>query len=380
LAQSVAVPVDRERDGVSVLNGVRRVKKRLLVLTRYTRDGASSRLRTMQYRPWLEGEQFDVEYLPFFDRQYLRQVYGGSGRLTGFLGSLVRRLRNLPQEETLSLVWVEKEVVPWLPWLLEARLWPEKVPVVLDFDDAIFHRYDQHRSAAVRFVLGDKIDRAMARASLVTAGNRYLCDRAERAGATCVRRVPTVVDLDRYPVESMKRSELQARVGWIGTPQTWALYGEPMYRRLVPTLKRTGSVFVAVGAALEFSRAETLQVVPWSEGTEAEYLQSMDLGIMPLPKTHWAKGKCGYKLIQYMASRLPVIASPVGVNEEIVEHGVNGFLADSEEAWIRAVEHLVEDPALRHRMGVSGRRKVEEDFSLQQWAPQVATLLARVAL
>jgi hypothetical protein len=70
------------------------VKKRLLVLTRYTRDGASSRLRTMQYRPWLEGEQFDVEYLPFFDRQYLRQVYGGSGRLTGFLGSLVRRLRN----------------------------------------------------------------------------------------------------------------------------------------------------------------------------------------------------------------------------------------------------------------------------------------------
>jgi glycosyltransferase involved in cell wall biosynthesis len=153
-----------------------------------------------------------------------------------------------------------------------------------------------------------------------------------------------------------------------------------MYRRLVPTLKRTGSVFVAVGAALEFSRAETLQVVPWSEGTEAEYLQSMDLGIMPLPKTHWAKGKCGYKLIQYMASRLPVIASPVGVNEEIVEHGVNGFLADSEEAWIRAVEHLVEDPALRHRMGVSGRRKVEEDFSLQQWAPQVATLLARVAL
>jgi len=105
----------------------------------------------------------------------------------------------------------------------------------------------------------------------------------------------------------------------------------------------------------------------------------MDIGIMPLPDSPWARGKCGYKLIQYMACGLPVVASPVGVNRQIVEHGVNGFLAETDDEWREALATLVADPDLRRRMGAAGRKKVEADYSLQVYGPKVAAMLRDVA-
>ena len=105
----------------------------------------------------------------------------------------------------------------------------------------------------------------------------------------------------------------------------------------------------------------------------------MDIGIMPLTDTPWARGKCGYKLIQYMACGIPVIASPVGVNAELVEHGVNGFLASSDAEWAETLQTLLHDPDLRARMGEAGRRKVEREYSLQVWGPRVAHMLRDVA-
>jgi hypothetical protein len=106
----------------------------------------------------------------------------------------------------------------------------------------------------------------------------------------------------------------------------------------------------------------------------------MDIGIMPLTDTPWARGKCGYKLIQYMACGLPVVASPVGVNADIVEHGVNGFLASTETEWRSALGTLLSDANLRHRMGMAGRQKIERDYSLQVWAPKVAGMLHDAAI
>jgi len=107
-------------------------------------------------------------------------------------------------------------------------------------------------------------------------------------------------------------------------------------------------------------------------------IQSMAIGVMPLPDTPWTRGKCGYKLIQYMACGLPVIASPVGVNAEIVEHGVNGFLAETDAEWREALVTLLRDPDLRSRMGAAGRQKVEKQYSIQVWGPRVAGMLSQV--
>ena len=117
----------------------------------------------------------------------------------------------------------------------------------------------------------------------------------------------------------------------------------------------------------------------WDEATETGEIGKFDVGIMPLPDNPWERGKCGFKLIQYMACGKPVVASPVGVNREIVVDGVNGFLASSHDEWVRALERLKSDPELRRTMGANGRRMVEEKYCLQVTAPRLHRLLLEAA-
>lgn len=333
----------------------------------------------MQYRPWLENAGFGVEYLSLFDDAYLERLYLGKIVKADVLRYYARRIAQLLRRSRPNLAWIEYEALPWLPWTVERALLPASVPIVSDYDDAVFHRYDQHRLAPVRWTLGRKIDRVMQRSALVTVGNAYLADRARRAGAETVEIAPTVVDLSQYTVRAEPPATSPAQVGWIGTPNTWEAFGKTLFAQLDDTLAVQGARFRAVGARLQPESSGALDIVPWSEDTEVSAIQSMDIGVMPLPDTPWARGKCGYKLIQYMACGLPVVASPVGVNTEIVEHGVNGFLAETDAEWHEAIETLLSDADLRRRMGAAGRKKVEERYSLQVWGPRVAQMLRRVA-
>ncbi len=350
-----------------------------LMVTRYDALGASSRLRHMQYAPALAQAGFETTFDPFFDGEYLARLYAGQSTSLPALGAYARRVRQLARAEGYDVLWLEKEALPWLPWALEKRLLPRGVPLVVDFDDAVFHNYDLHRSGAVRRVLGDKIDRLMASAVLVTAGNPYLAARARAAGAARVEVVPTVVDLDAYRVAPAPAPGEPARIGWIGTPSTWGAYAEPLMPLLTRSAAQAGARILAVGAGKAATAHPLLDSEPWSEESEVSRIQAMSIGIMPLGDTPWARGKCGYKLLQYMACGLPVVASPVGVNAGIVEHGVNGFLADNEGEWHDAITALLNNPALRQRMGAAGRRKVEEHYALGVWAPRVADMLLGAA-
>jgi glycosyltransferase involved in cell wall biosynthesis len=263
--------------------------------------------------------------------------------------------------------------------MFERAILSASVPIVCDYDDAVFHRYDRHRFAPIRWLLGRKIDQIMQRSRLVTSGNKYLADRARRAGAARVEIVPTVINKSHYTVRSVTSADSSLQVGWIGTPSTWADYGKALYSQLDGMLAANGARFKAVGAKLEADSVGTLDIVPWSEDSEVSAIRSMDIGVMPLLDTPWERGKCGYKLIQYMACGLPVVASPVGVNRDIVEHGVNGFLAESDDEWRTAIRTLLGDAELRRRMGAAGRRKVEMQYTLQVWGPRVAQMLRCVA-
>jgi glycosyltransferase involved in cell wall biosynthesis len=117
----------------------------------------------------------------------------------------------------------------------------------------------------------------------------------------------------------------------------------------------------------------------WDEATETAEIGNFDVGIMPLPDNPWERGKCGFKLIQYMACGKPVVASPVGVNREIVVEGVNGFLASTQKEWVDALLRLKENPALRRTMGERGRRMVEERYCLQVTAPRLQRILLDAA-
>ncbi len=215
--------------------------------------------------------------------------------------------------------------------------------------------------------------------ALVMAGNAYLADRAHKAGASHISIVPTVVDADAYgrQLGGLPQSNPRSRIGWIGTPSTWHQYMVPMLPMLKDLALKHYAIVRVVGATV--ASDDVIEVLPWSESEESEMIQGMDVGLMPLDDSPWARGKCGYKIIQYMACGIPVVASPVGVNADIVQHGVTGFLASTDAEWREAIETLLGDSGLRQRMGEAGRRRMEEHYSLQTWAPRVAALLKEAA-
>jgi glycosyltransferase involved in cell wall biosynthesis len=168
-------------------------------------------------------------------------------------------------------------------------------------------------------------------------------------------------------------------VGWIGSPST-----QEYLRHIGPALARfcaeTGGRVQAIGVEERFQlEGVPLEAVPWSKETELAALQALDVGIMPLADSPWERGKCGFKLIQYMACGLPVVASPVGANREIVIDGETGALAATQDEWVSALKSLAGDAARRRRMGEAGRARVVSGYSLQAVAPRLAALLRRAA-
>jgi glycosyltransferase involved in cell wall biosynthesis len=347
---------------------------RILLLSRYSRLGSSSRVRSYQYLPHLKANGIDVTVAPLLGDDYIRDVYAGRRKNLGdLLSAYLRRLWYLIKSDHFDLLWIEYEILPWLPAWAEAILSRLGVPYVVDYDDAVFHRYDMHPNSLVRGLLASKIDAVMSRAALVIVGNDYLADRAMRAGAKRLECLPTVVDLDRYPV-GPKGENSVFTIGWIGSPIT-ARYLHAVEPALSEVCKSSNARLVLVGSGQVKLKGVPLEIRPWLEETEVVDIQSFDVGIMPIPDDPWSRGKCGYKLIQYMACSRPLVASPVGVNQKIVENGVNGFLATTIRDWGNALQALRDSSNLRKCMGRAGRHKVEMEYCIQVTAPRLVSLL-----
>ena len=351
---------------------------RILLLSRYSLLGPSSRLRHYQFLPALAEAGMSVAVAPLLPDSYLEALYAGRARsLCRIARAYAGRIGQMLATRRFDLLWIEKELLPWLPYGAEGWFLRSAPPYIVDFDDAWFHHYDRSRWPLVRRLLGQKLDQVMRRAALVTVGNAYLAGRAQSAGARSIEILPTVVDLARYPAVPSPAGEKPV-IGWIGSPITGHyldLIAGPL-ERLVMEQKARLSLVGANPGALGTLPSERH---PWHEDTEAQHIAAFDIGLMPLDDTPWERGKCGYKLIQYMACGKPVVASPVGVNRDIVEHGVNGFLAETPQEWTDALRRLAADPDLRRRLGAAGRAKVERHYSLSGTAPHLIQLLRTAA-
>jgi glycosyltransferase involved in cell wall biosynthesis len=311
----------------------------------------------------------EVSVVPLFSDAYLQTLYQGGLSWREVLTGYGRRLLVLLRVRHFDVVIIEKELFPYLPAVVERLLGAMSVPYVADYDDALFHRYDRHPSGLVRGMLGRKIDAVMRHSAVVVAGNEYLAERARQAGASRVEVIPTVVDTARYLPRQGSAKDIPV-VGWIGTPNT-SRYLLPLLP-VFEALRREMSVrFVAVGAREVDFDGTPVEALAWSEDTEVASIQHFDIGIMPLEDSPWERGKCGYKLIQYMACGLPVVASPVGVNLEIVVPEENGLLADTPDEWKRVIRRLLQGGAsVRESMGRFGRNRIEGWYSLQTQAPR----------
>jgi glycosyltransferase involved in cell wall biosynthesis len=353
---------------------------KILLLTRYERLGASSRVRFLQFLPALERQGFEFDVEPLLDNAYVRALYGGPPvGLAHHPTAYVRRLRALLRRRRHDLIWLEKEALPWVPAAVETLL-TDGLPVVVDFDDAWFLRYEQNGNPLIRQLMSDKIDAVMRAATIVVAGNDFIAERARQAGARRVEIVPSVIDLDRYAPQAVARpaDPRPMIAGWIGIPLN-AHYLEALAAalRAVADRVRLHIVGAAAPAALAGLPVDTF---PWTEDSEISRIEAFDIGLMPLDDTPWERGKCAYKLLQVMAAGKPVVASPVGANRSAVRHEVNGLLAGTTEQWTEAFTRLADDPALRLRMGRAARGTVERDYSLAAALPKIAAILRDAAI
>lgn len=343
-------------------------KKRVLILCLHRPDRSpSQRFRFEQYLPFLSehGYEFDFSYL--LDAEADRTFYR-PGHLPGKLAivtrSVARRLRETRAVRRYDLAFVQREAF-MLGTAYFERAIGARVPLIFDFDDAIWMQVVSEANRRLAFLKDASKTASIIRASaLVFAGNEFLAAYARQHNPR-VAIVPTTIDTQQYRRVDLPRPEGAVCIGWSGSFSTIE-----HFRTAIPALRRVrdayGSrvTFKIIGDGSYHSTELDTHGEPWRAATEVQDLSAIDVGIMPLPDTEWARGKCGLKGLQYMALGIPTLMSPVGVNQEIIQPGVNGYLPATEDEWVRDLSRLVEDAALRARIGAAGRETVERRYSV----------------
>jgi glycosyltransferase involved in cell wall biosynthesis len=301
-------------------------------------------------------------------------VYGDT-RLPGLLrrprplyqpAALPARLWELRDLREDDLVFFQRPMLEW-PFVWLERLARRGRRAVYDFDDAIY------LNAFGR----PKLRALVALVDQVIAGNRTLAEAAAAPEKTTV--IPTTIDTARFlPQPTRPARGADVVVGWTGTHGNYrqlAVAQEAIAR----ALRRTSARFLVIcdrppPPALAPLRPEYL---PWRPESEAEDLARIDVGVMPLPDSAYARGKCAFKLLQHMALARPAVASPVGANRDVVTAGVDGYLAKDDAAWEEALVTLIDDPDLRARVGAAARARVEAAYSLAAVIPQYLAVIER---
>ena len=355
---------------------------RVLALSPIPEEGAGCRFRIAQYVPRLREAGFDVTIRAFYTPAFFRFVYRHghyARKLTMFLGLVVRRLTQLLELGRYDLVFLYREAIPIGPPLVEWIVAARGIPIVYDFDDAIFLPAVSDANKAISFLkYPGRVAQILRRSRQVVVGNEFLAAYARTRNAA-VTVIPTAVDTTRFVPRDAPPHEDPSRelvVGWIGSPTTF-----PYLQQLAEVLRTVAArrpftlKVSGAGTPVTFPGLKVLEV-PWSLADEVNLFNTCDIGVYPLTDDEWAKGKCGFKAIQFMACGVPVVVAAVGVNREIVSDGENGFLAATPAEWMEKLERLLTDPALRARFAAAGRRTIEARYSLDVTAPRLAGVLA----
>jgi glycosyltransferase involved in cell wall biosynthesis len=341
----------------------------LLILSRYGNLGASSRLRMLQYINFFENYGYKIHFDPFFNDKDLDYAYqNGNYSFSIFISACFRRIKILLKSKSYDLIWIEKEALPWIPAFVESLLLKNK-KYIIDFDDAIFHNYDLSNNFIIKLFLKNKIKYILKFCTLATCGNEYLRKYVNDNSQTESILIPTVIDFIKYSSINVKKKNLiNPTIVWIGTKHT-IKYLDIIKDAIIKLSESYNFTLRIIGVTNYYIPNINIELYEWCEDTEIGLIKECNIGIMPLYNNQWEMGKCGYKLIQYMASGLPVIASPVGVNLEIVENNMNGFLAKNTSEWYYYFKLLFENQDLMQKLGINGTKKVEQKYSLQYCAP-----------
>ncbi|HPA17697.1 MAG TPA: glycosyltransferase [Verrucomicrobiae bacterium] len=339
----------------------------------YSTFDPASRFRFIQYRPhfkkagWRALVRPNIPPRPF-PRPFHKQPWKSRYKLAlRWLREIARR-RDIRDAASVNVVFVNRDTLDWdIGW--EQALLRSNPRVIYDFDDAIYFGEQ-----------GPQVQWMCENARWVTAGNEYLANHARRF-TDRVTVLPTAVDTDRYLVRDYEEPTAgPIRVGWLGSDLSIKMTLFPHWETLGRLQRTLGFEFVIVSRPRPCPPSADLRWrwIPWSPRVEERISEQMDIGLMPLVDEPFQRHKCATKILQYMAGGLPFIATPLGVNAQIIAASAAGFAARSENEWAETIGALIRDPALRHQMGHRGRHHCEAEYSVRRWFPVLLEIVERL--
>jgi len=354
---------------------------RLLALVPSLYDKSpGQRYRLEQWEPLLRERGVDITYAPF-ECAELNDVVYKQGQIAKKLRLVVqalgRRAALLSKLTNYDVIYLHREAALLGPAVFERLIHRSGVPIVFDFDDAIFLSYKSPSNGYLSYLkFAGKTKTNCRLAAHVMVGNPYLAEYARQFNQN-VSIIPTTIDTDKYKPVNIEDSSGPLVIGWTGSHST-VQHLDTLRSALAKLAQRESIRLRVIGTPNYQIEGVEFETIMWRSETEVEDLSAVDIGIMPLPDDNWARGKCGAKALQFMAMGIPTVCSPVGVNTDIIQDNENGLIANSEDEWIEKLSLLIRSRELRARLGKAGRQTIEQRFSAAVQAPRVHEVLESV--
>ncbi len=360
---------------------------KVLAMIPYLYDTApGQRFRIEEWSPYLKKNGIDIDFLSFCDEKLQKILYTKRNffkKAVGIFRCYVRLFQKIIFLKGYQVIFLSRQAALFGPPILESIMRLKGIPIVYDFDDAVFLAPSYSALGVnkilfyLRFPLHRYVKYLCEISSHITVGNDYLCEFARRHNKNA-SVIPTTIDTRRYRVRN-NGNKKTITIGWSGSHTTAVIYLLPLKNVLLKLKKEVDYEFILICSEF-FDMGMPCRFIPWRANSEVEDLSRLDIGIMPLQDDEWSKGKCGLKILQYMAIGIPVVASPFGVNKEIVQDGVNGFLAETEDDWVEKLLVLIKDAKLRDEMGKKNRKLVEDRYSAELGASKLLDVLTGCAV
>jgi glycosyltransferase involved in cell wall biosynthesis len=360
------------------------------------KDTPSSRFRVQQFIPYfkklgikcklIQGHPHKTYYVSYHNLILKRVV----NSFLYFVKALTI-IAQMPLILWADIVFLQRPLIHHNFIFLEKILYWFKKPIIFDIDDALFLKAkdpDQYEEIFVKLSQGNfRLNWTIKKAQYVLAGNKFLANYCKKYNNN-TKIIPTVINTDRYRayfnisgISNIQKTKGKLIIGWMGTSTNLDylvkyldVFGE--IRKMHPQtilMISTNNFFYKK----KINKAIPTQFIKWSKENELQTLYSFDIGIMPLPNEPWVKGKCGFKLIQYMACGIPSIGSNIGANKEIINDGSNGYLARGKEEWVQKISTLLKDVELRKKFSKQGRKKIEQNYSIKSVLPEFITIFIK---
>ncbi len=329
----------------------------------------SQRFRVELFEPYMKQVGIHYRIAPFMDDTTWQHLYKHGSVLQkawGIVKGYLSRIKTVFIDvHSYDYVFVHREAAPLGPPVFEwivSKLWRKKM--IFDFDDAIWiPNTSSQNSIAANLKCFWKTKYIVKWSYKVAAGNDYLRTYALQYNSNVVL-MPTCVDMERMHNSTKAHSNHKPVVGWTGSHSTL-----PYLNNIIDIISQLQQkhdfTFIVIADKNPELPLKDFQFIPWSASIEISDLLKMDIGIMPLLADAWSEGKCGFKLIQYLSLAIPAIASPVGVNNVIIQNGVNGYVCHSDEEWANYLEVLITDAGKRKQMGLVGQAYMLQSYSTQ---------------